>query len=78
MQELSKAIKSVFRSFDESQFNDNLEMGHIQGWDSMNSVNLQLEIESRFKVKFGDFILNDYHRVSDIIKFLKEKGIVIK
>lgn len=73
MQRVSKAIKLVFVKFDESVFNENLEMGQIPGWDSMNSVNLQLQLESLFNVKFGDFALNDYHKVSDILNFLKER-----
>lgn len=78
MQRLSKAIKSVFKNFDESQFNLGLEMGQIPGWDSMNSINLQLEVESRFNIKFGDFTLNDYNKVIDIVNFLKEKWIELK
>lgn len=77
MQRLSQAIKAVFSDFDESQFNEKLEMGQIPGWDSMNSVNLQLQIELAFNVKFGDFSLNDEHRVSDVINFLQTKGIKI-
>jgi acyl carrier protein len=75
MQRLSKAIKTVFSDFDESQFSRDLEMGQIPGWDSMNSINLQMQIESMFNIQFGEFNLNDYHKVSDIINFMKGKGI---
>ena len=55
-----------------------LEMGQIPGWDSMNSVNLQLSIKEEFDVELGDFSLNDYSTVKDIIDFLSEKGIKVK
>ena len=78
MQRISQAIKSVFPEFDISRFRQDLEMGQIPGWDSMNSINLQMQIESMFNIKFGDFSLNDYHKVSDIVNFMKEKGISFK
>lgn len=75
MKRISNAIKLVFPEFNESQFRQDLELGQIPGWDSMNSINFQMQVESMFNVKFGDFSLNDYNKVSDVTKFLKEKGI---
>lgn len=71
MELLLKAIKSVFEDFDEKEFNENLEMSEIPGWDSMNSVNLQLEIESVFGIDFSKFIIGGNHKISDIIENIK-------
>ncbi len=75
MEPLKKALKTVFEEFDEKEFSENLELSEIPGWDSMNSVNLQLELESIFGVEFSGFQIGGAHKIKDIIKYLEKHGI---
>ena len=78
MERIRQAIKTVFPDFDESTFNPDMEMQQIPGWDSMNSVNLQVQIDTIFGVKSEEMGLNDYSKVSDITAFLKSKKVSVK
>ena len=72
-----EAIKTVFPDFDEATFTNDMEMLQIPGWDSMNSVNLQMQLQALFNVQFDQFVLSDESRVSDIVAFLKSKKIAL-
>ena len=78
MTRLVGAITAVFPDFDDTAFSPDLEMMQVPGWDSMNSVNLQMQIQSTFDVQFDQFYLNDESKVSDIITFLKSKKIPLQ
>jgi acyl carrier protein len=78
MQRIVEAIKTVFPDFDESTFSKDLEMEQIPGWDSMNSVNLQAQLDTLFGVKSEELGLNDYSKVSDIVTFLKARKVSLK
>ncbi len=78
MERIRQAIKTVFPDFDESTFNPDMEMLQIPGWDSMNSVNLQVQLDTLFGVKSEEMGLNDYSKVSDIVAFLKSKKVTVK
>ena len=45
MQILEQAITNVFPGSDVSHFTSGTKLGEIPGWDSMNAINLVLEIE---------------------------------
>jgi acyl carrier protein len=45
----------------------------IEGWDSFTHINLMLEIESAFGVKFTTKELGELSRVGDLVKILKVK-----
>ena len=72
-----EAIKTVFPDFDEATFSSDMEMLQIPGWDSMNSVNLQMQLQTMFNVQFDQFVLSDESRVSDIVAFLKSKKVAL-
>lgn len=78
MERIRQAIKTVFPDFDEATFSQDMEMLQIPGWDSMNSINLQVQLDNTFGVKSEEMGLNDYSKVSDIVAFLKSKKIAAK
>ncbi|MEQ1908301.1 MAG: hypothetical protein ABMA15_05730 [Vicinamibacterales bacterium] len=78
MVRLVNAIKTVFPEFDDATFSNDMEMLQIPGWDSMNSVNLQMQIQSDFDVSLDQFVLNDESKVSEIVAFLKSKKVALK
>lgn len=71
------AIKTVFPEFDETTFDMDMQMLQIPGWDSMNSVNLLMQLQKVFDVPFDQFVLVDETRVSDIAAFLKANKVSV-
>ena len=58
MQKLLQAIQTVFPGTDVSSLQPDTKMSQIPGWDSMNAINLVLEIENTFgcsnlSIEFG-------------------------
>ncbi len=47
MTEIDQALRNVFPELAEAAIRDELKLEDIPGWDSMNAINLQLELESR-------------------------------
>ena len=74
MDKIIAAIKSVFEEFDESEFNPDMLLDEIPDWDSMNSINFQLELETAFEVDLSDVVLTGEHKISDIFEILREQG----
>lgn len=74
MEKIIAAIKSVFEEFDETELRSDMLLDEVPDWDSMNSVNLQLELETTFEVDLSDIVLTGEYRISDVIKILEEQG----
>ena len=70
---LFPVLKTVFPHLDENNYNVHLQMGDIPGWDSMNSVNLQMEIESCFLVDISGFVISNKTTVEDILGIIDKK-----
>lgn len=50
MKNAIKALLNVFPELHEAEIKPDLTLGAIPGWDSMNVINLQLELEALCKV----------------------------
>ena len=50
--ELSEILSKVFPKAKIPKNIDNLKIGDFEEWDSIGSVNLILEIEKKYKIKF--------------------------
>jgi acyl carrier protein len=49
-------LQTVFRQVfgeDDIVLRDEMTAAHIDGWDSMMTINLMIAIEKRFKIKFA-------------------------
>ncbi|HAD83171.1 MAG: hypothetical protein A2509_11065 [Candidatus Edwardsbacteria bacterium RIFOXYD12_FULL_50_11] len=46
MEKIRTALKNVFPELKDEQVVDGLKLYDIPGWDSMNVINLQLELET--------------------------------
>lgn len=83
MKRIKEALIAVFEDFDESMFNDNLMLGDIPGWDSMNSINFQMALESIFNIDLSengihsDIMFEEKHKITDVINILKSIGVSI-
>jgi len=49
---------------------ENLKIGDLKGWDSLGHVNLLLEIERTFKIKFESKIFLNLDSVKKIKNYL--------
>ena len=77
MKKLIVAIKSVFEDFDEKEFRDDMLLEEINDWDSMNSINFQIELESLLDIDLSDVVLTADNKISDVISVLRSKGVNI-
>jgi len=71
--QLIHAIAAVFE-FRESDLRPDLVLGEIDGWDSMNAVNLTLELETAFGVELPGVILTADQTITGVITLLREHG----
>ncbi len=76
-QRLIAAISSVFDRFNPDQFSEELMLGDIPDWDSMNGINLQMAVESEFSVELKDASLAGTDRVADILRLLRGQGVAV-
>ena len=70
-----KKIQKVFKKvFPNSKINKNiysLKIGSIKKWDSLGNLNLLLEIEKEFNIKFDTTTFSKIKSVKDIIREIK-------
>lgn len=78
MEKTVKAIRSVFPEMKADAITADLRLGNIPGWDSMNSINLQIELEKEFAVDLSDTQLTEGLKLSDVLDILKNKGGVME
>jgi acyl carrier protein len=71
---LGEAVNAVFDDLAPGDVRPELALGDIPGWDSMNSVNLVLELESTFDADLQGVMLVADQTVADVIALLREKG----
>lgn len=74
---LAEAVAAVFDDFPAADLRPDLALGDIPGWDSMNSVNLVLELESAFDTSLEGVLLVADQTVADVVALLRDRGIAI-
>lgn len=75
MEKIITAIKSAFEEFDESEFRLDMLLDEIPDWDSMSSINFQLELQNMFGVKFPeDVAFTGDQKISEVIEILRKQG----
>ena len=63
---LVQAVKAAFPEADVDAIKPDLQLGRLAGWDSMNAVNLLLEINERCGVDIEGFSLKDSTTIGDL------------
>ena len=64
------ALKKTFTKSKVPKKIENLKIGDLKGWDSLGHVNLLLEIERIFKIKFESKIFLSLDSIKKIKKHL--------
>jgi len=77
MQKIIACLKEVFPECDPAVITDDSRLGDVPGWDSMNSVNLLMELEAAFSVSLVDDVLTSKQKVADIGTLLRSKGVEV-
>ena len=77
MDKLRASIIAVFPRTNAADILPETLLGDIPDWDSMNSVNLLLELEEAFSVSLIDSTLQETDKVAGIIALLASKGAIV-
>lgn len=74
MDAIKRCLKNVFPSLDTSVFGLDSHLDEIPDWDSMNSVNLMMELEAVCGVSLfeHDVVLEGRHTLGDVVGFLEQ------
>jgi acyl carrier protein len=62
------AIIEVFPKQRSSEISPDLKLGEIDGWDSMNAVNLQIELEARMETGLLSFVVTDDLTIEQLVR----------
>ena len=71
---LEKIKKALKKAFPRSKINKNiinLKIGSLKKWDSLGNLNLILEIEKEFNIKFNSNTFSKIKSIQDILKQIK-------
>ena len=71
---LAKIKKALKKTFPRSKINKNivnLKIGSLKKWDSLGNLNLILEIEKEFNLKFDSNTFSKIKSVQDILREIK-------
>ena len=72
LEKLSNVFRVLF-NLPDIELNDNLTAKDISGWDSFNHVNLIINIEEEFNVRFSNSEVGDLQNVGDLKTLLASK-----
>jgi acyl carrier protein len=75
MKLIQQAIKNVFPDADTNILTEETKLAEIPGWDSMNAVNLVVEIELLSGCQNLGLQFDDEVTIGQIIKMLRPKGV---
>ncbi len=70
---LAGALAEVFE-FQAADLRQEMALGDIEDWDSMNAVNLTLELESAFGIELAGVILTADQTLAEVVVLLREHG----
>jgi acyl carrier protein len=69
---LDKILKKIFSKF-KGKFSDKLTSKNIPQWDSLNHLNLIMEVSKQFKIKFEFNEIININSIGDLKKRIKNK-----
>tara|TARA_B100000767_G_C19427160_1_gene394408 strand:+ start:331 stop:564 length:234 start_codon:yes stop_codon:yes gene_type:complete len=71
LKKIQKVFKKVFPNSKIKKNINALKFGDIKKWDSLGNLNLLLEIEREFNIRFNTNTFSKIRSVKDIIKEIK-------
>lgn len=70
-----KVLEIIKRTFEIEEVQSDVSQKNCANWDSMNHLNLILEIESEFNVSFEPEDIAEIKSADDIVNLLTRMGI---
>ena len=74
----NKLLRIFLETFPDAKFNENdfenLEVNSITDWDSIGNLNLLVNIESSFNIKFSSMELSEIKSIKAILEFLNKNN----
>lgn len=70
--ELQTVFRSVFQD-ENLEINDSMDADDVEKWDSLSHINLILEVEKHFDVKFKNAEIARLRCVGDLKQLIKKK-----
>jgi acyl carrier protein len=70
-------LNAIFQDiFDDPslEIRDNMTAADVEGWDSLSHINLIVEVEKKFKVKFNTAEVRGLKNVGDFIALIARKA----
>ncbi len=77
MKLINKAIVAVFPKIDAGTLAPNTQLGLLPGWDSMNAINLQIELEALTGRPDLELVLTPDMTLTDLASALKKRGVTL-
>lgn len=71
LEKIKKAFKRVFPAQKIDKNFLKLKVGNVKNWDSLRNLNLILEIEKEFKIKFNSKVFSQIKSIRDLISSIK-------
>lgn len=75
MKIIENVIVSVFPTVEAKELSGETILGTLPGWDSMNAINLQIEIEAAVGRADLGIVLTDNMTVQDVVLELGKRGV---
>lgn len=67
---------TIKRTFDITEVTNDISQKNCEKWDSMNHLNLILELESEFNISIEPEEITELRNFDDIINILTLKGVI--
>jgi acyl carrier protein len=72
MERLFESIKEVFPEFRAETYGEDMTLNQIPDWDSMNSINLQMQVEERYGVELdSDAPLTGANTIHEFFEYIQ-------
>ena len=71
LEKIKKALKKAFPGSKIKKNIVNLKIGSLKKWDSLGNLNLILEIEKEFSLKFDSNTFSKIKSIQDILREIK-------
>lgn len=68
-----KIIKIIQEFIKEKKIKKNISLNKIKRWDSLNHLNILMEIEKKLKIKFKIDEMSNFKNIGEIINCVKKK-----
>ena len=81
MKQIEKNLKIILRKFlniDPKKINSKTNTTNNSNWDSLVNLNILIEVEKKFKIRFTKKEINELNSYTNYIKYINKKYAKLK